>query len=168
MIKVLFIFICFICASCSHSLIRQGQDGIIVYAIRKENNFNFASRGLIHQERGDAYNKAESKIREFYQTRKYRFETIDSAREFFHKLFHDYAQPFNQDARLKPYVQNFPLTSRDIELEITFTDQTLKPLTAPAIARINNVDGVVFYYTYDPQSKHYQLLHQESYPNPLH
>jgi len=153
---LLFVIIFF--TSCSHSLISQGQDGIIVYAIRKEHNFTLATKGLLNQAKLDAYDKEQSKIRESYITKKYRFNSVATARDFFCNLFEEYIKPFNKDSRLK-----FPFTAHNVEIEVRFTDDQGLPLVLPSIAKVKNVAGLLYYYSYDSQTKEYRELAHENY-----
>lgn len=153
--------------SCSHSLLSQGQDGIIVYAIRKENNFHLATKGLLNQAKADAYNKDESKLCENYLTRKYRFTSIESARTFFCNLFEEYIKPFNRDSQLKSSFKNFPLTANNVQIEVRFADEHGLALTEPAIAKVKNMDGMLYYYGYNSQTKEYVELFSEPYESAL-
>lgn len=159
-LAILFLIIaCF--SSCSHSLISQGEDGIIVYAIRKSTNFAMVKQGLVNLEKGQAYNKDEGKIKEWYQTKNYHFKTVEETRIFFTKLLQDYAKPYNSDRKLKSLIRPFPLTANEIEIQVTFTDKFGAPLTDGSIAQVKNSQGNIYYSTYNSQSKEFELVYQE-------
>lgn len=154
--------------SCSHSLMSQGQDGIIVYAIRKENNFHLATKGLLNQAKANAYNKEACTICENYLTRKYRFTSIESARTFFCNLFEEYIKPFNRDSKLKSSFNNVPFTANNVQIEVRFADEHGLFLTEPAIAKVQNIDGILYYYGYNSYTKEYRELFSEPYATALH
>lgn len=150
-------------SACHGPTIGQRQDIIIVDCIRKENNFNFAKEGFVRIGRSDAYDTVAGKIKEFYQTRKKRFDSVAVVRPFFTKFFAEYVQPINQDKRLKSYFPEFPLTSKTVDIEITFLDDFAKPLQAPYIARVRNIGEKVIFYSYDETSNRFIEVDQEPF-----
>lgn len=155
---ILYLFIAlFFFTSCQHSPIGQSQDMIIVDSIRKETNWNFAKKGFVRLGRTEAYDPITSRIREFYQTRKMRFQSIETLRPFFKAFFQEYSKPFTDDKRLPK------VSTENIELEITFLDEMANPLPSPQVAKVKNSGGKIFYYTFDEKAKSYILLNEETF-----
>jgi hypothetical protein len=137
--------------ACHRPIIGQSQDVIIVDCIRKENNYNLATGGLVRIGKADAYDEVSGTLKESYQTRKIHFNNLDQARVYFVKIFNEYVKPFNANKRLKTMVKSFPFTSKNTEIEVTFIDGRSVPHAAPDIARIRNDFDRLLFYSYDPE-----------------
>ena len=161
LIKVLVII--FACTSCHTPMLTQSQDVIIVDAIRKENNFNFALRGLVRVGVGVAYDADNGTLKETYQTRKARLENIDAARNYFIGFYDDYIKPFNDNKLVGSLVKGYPFSPKNTEIQITFLDEQGTPVASPFIARIKNDHNRIIMYSYDSNSGRYQEINNESF-----
>lgn len=160
MLRTLFTYaiVLSVCCSCHGPVIGQRQDIIIVDCIRKEQNFALAKQGFVRIGKSEAYDSATGKIKEFYQTRKVRIENPEELKRFFWQFFANYVEPLNRDTRLKNYFSDFPLSTKNVEIEITFLDDFARPLVSPYIARVKNDAGEILLFSYDEKANRYTQL----------
>lgn len=122
----------FLLASCHGPVIGQSQDELIVDCIRKQNNFLLAKEGVVRV----GFENASGTIKEYYETRKIRFQNQEEAKAYFLKIFERYIAALNADRRLK----NHPFSFANTSMQIAFLDSSGAPLKTPYIAKMYN-DG---------------------------
>ena len=142
-------------------MIGQRQDVLVVDALRRENNFNFAVKGLVRVGMVDAYNPESGTLKETYQIRTKRFVKVDEARAFFIQIFDEYLDHMNADKNLAKLVKGYPFSSKNTEIQITILDEHGGPAGAPQIARIRNNDNSFIAYSYDKNDQRFIEIAQE-------
>lgn len=92
-------------------------------------------------------------FKKHYITKKHRYSNVDEARQFFCAFLDSVLTPLNQEKLLRPYLQNYPMTFQDIDLQVVFVDQEDRPCLPPHFCSIRKVDDLIYYEHYDPKIK---------------
>jgi hypothetical protein len=99
-----------------------------------------------------------------FQTRKYRFTSIEEARAFFYAFVIDYIKPFNDDKEIRPYLRHFPLIADNFSLVVQFQDERCRQLEPPYIGSIWLQRGAIYYFAETPSTnKPSEVLYSETF-----
>ncbi len=162
--RTLFFTLIILTSACTRppadSITAPGEDRadfIIADNIRNSINRQLADKGFYLLGTGGSYYPTIRKICCDYGTMDYCHTSLDDARGHLCKIMQMYLHAFNQEPRIRPFLFNFPFNSKNIELVITFYDNTQTPLPAPNVQSVFCIDGTVTYYSSD------KALLKESY-----
>jgi hypothetical protein len=144
----LFILIIFLFSSCVR-FERYSNPGVkIVHDLQKRNNKKLATIGIYTCTFG-GHSTGQRVIDGMYVTNRYRFTSIDQAREFFVAFVDEYTKPFKEEPRIRPYLHNYPLTDSNFEFMVSFYDDKGQELQRPYIQNIMNLGDKIYYSTCD-------------------
>lgn len=90
-------------------------------------------------------------FKKYYITKKYGFCQIGEARSFFCSFMDSFLTPFNENIGLRPYLQNYPFSYRDIDMQIVFVDEKSKPLAYPQFWSVRKVGEYLYYEHFNPK-----------------
>jgi len=144
----------------------ERKDLVLAKQIRLANNERLKKEGFFVLNEGSFCPNTIHAIKGSYVTKNYRFTTTEQAEAFLDKFVADYLQPFNANTKIRPYLQNYPLTARNLVLNILFIDEHGHPLERPYIANIRLIKGEVFYDIYDREKDKFITINNETvHPN---
>jgi hypothetical protein len=148
------------CAACAHrtssySHLEQAE------IITKNTNASLTQNGFYEISTRHQYRTLIGGIEKSYGTRQHRFTTNPEVRNFFCDFMKEYLKPLNEDQSLKPYLEHYPLTWKDMNLSIVFFDEAGRPLTKPYIGAIRNVKDSLYYEYCDPVTGKYSAYATE-------
>ena len=133
-------------------------DGIIA-----ANNKRLAKEGLECFGSGGAFPGTIRLISLSFNTKKYKFDSIEEARIFICRLFRDYARPFNEEKRIRPYLYRFPVDTSMLELSVFFQDEAGCDCSPPYLAYVQCAYGQIRYCQYNSKTQGYVLVYQEPF-----
>lgn len=73
----------------------------------------------------------------------------------------------NSDEDIREYLHQYPVSLKNIELRIRFTDPETYKLDSRFVSFVYLVNGKIFYEVDDPDSPDFKRLHQEPYEEAL-
>ncbi len=82
-----------------------------------------------------------------YVTKSFQLTSIDKARSLFFSIYEMHLIPFNTEKRIRPFLHNFPLTDKNFDLSIEFSDGRGYYLQEPYISTVENCNGYIVYKT---------------------
>lgn len=88
---------------------------------------------------------------------------VSTARQLYVEIKEELMARFNADTEIRPYLQNFPVTAENVDLDLTFEDQYGKREQGGNIAFVFTAKGYIFYKTYDFQREEYIEMHRETF-----
>ena len=133
----------------------------------KQSNERVIARGFILLGYGGKWNPTIQLIDMSYTTTEYKFKSVEEARNFFLPFFEEYIKPFNEEKSIRPYLMNFPLDARNLELSITFKENATQSLLAPWINRISTCNGKIIYRIKTSNHSQSTVLYSEPYEEAL-
>ncbi len=163
MIKLLTVIILLLsCFSCLD--IDMAPHERALYRIVNKQDSKFRKKGFIPIGRGGRFYPIVDTIYMAYITTKYRFKTIDEVRSFFVPLFEEYLQPLNDEASIRPYLQNYPLDARHLELAIRFAEADDSHVQLPWISNVSTTKyGDIVYMVQEPNKQGRTVIHRETF-----
>jgi hypothetical protein len=139
------------------------KDFAIADSIIAANNKKLAKEGFECFGSGGSFPGTIKLISLSFTTQKYQFESIKEVRLFFYKFFQDYAKPFNEEKRIRPYLHRFPIDAKMLELVFVFRDTKGQICQPPNLARVQCIWGIMTYFQYDPISEDYINIYTEPF-----
>lgn len=106
----------------------------------------------------------QNKIRIFtryYETNSIQFKDIDEARRFFCKFIDDFLAPLNNDTKLRPFLENYPLTWKNFDVSICFYGTDGDIPHPPYIHQMRNSLEDFICEDYDAVTGKFILIHKE-------
>lgn len=94
-----------------------------------------------------------------------RYVDVEQARLIYISLSQRFIAKMNSDLEIRPYLHNFPSTYKNVFLSICFMNSKNDFIGEPYIARVKEINGTVFYSTYDGQRL--QSTYKEPYEEAL-
>ena len=88
-------------------------------------------------------------FKKHYITKQYRLKDVDGARIFFCSFMEAILRPLNEDRSIRPFLKSYPMTFRDMDLQIVFVDEDEAPLLEPYFCSIRKVGDKIYYEHYD-------------------
>ncbi|MBN4066786.1 hypothetical protein JYU14_01735 [Simkania negevensis] len=88
---------------------------------------------------------------------------IDEARELYVKSMQKCLSIINDDEQIRPYLEIYPMTEREISLHLSFRGVNNKMITEPNVSSVINVNGELLYLTDEPGKVRLKELHSETY-----
>ncbi|MBN4066785.1 hypothetical protein JYU14_01730 [Simkania negevensis] len=88
---------------------------------------------------------------------------VDEARELFVKSMQKCLSIINDDEQLRPYLETYPMTERQIALYLSFIGPNNQMITEPNVSSALNVNGKILYSTDEPGEVRLKRLHSETY-----
>ncbi len=144
------------------------EELVICEQMRKSNNQRLAREGIYSYGDGFTYDKTITSIDGCYYTTAYKFTSVKEAMSFASTFFTEYLKPFNEENKILSSLQNFPLTSKNLQVSINFLDENAHPLETPYISCIDLTRGKLTISTYDKNTSKYSDIHKEPFELPLH
>jgi len=146
----LFFFIVFIPLSCvrntADTFYQKKADLLLQKYDRKA-----AKQGIYEYREKEMGTPFIGSFKKYYITKQYSFSTMPEARAFFCSFFNELLVPFNENKELRPYLQNYPLSYEDLDLQIVFIDEKGKPLTYPDFWSVRKAGEYLYYEHFDPK-----------------
>ncbi len=161
-IKIMSLIFSFLCI-CSCLDIETQPHMRTLYRIIKQQDKKFQKKGFSLIAHGGQWYSTVHKIFMEYRTTQYRFQTIDELRRFFVPLFEEYLQPFNEEPSIRPYLSNFPLDARNLEIGISFYDEKNTCVYMPWFCRVATSKGRIVYLGLTTPKQGVKLLHAETF-----
>ena len=93
--------------------------------------------------------------------------TIDDARQLLIYCSETYLSALNSNEKVRPYLQNYPFQSKDIEVSIFIHESKAHPLPAGALSVVGAVKGKLDYVVNQPQPPHLKTIRKETYQEAL-
>lgn len=124
---------------------------------------NFEKQGIYLDSTVERASSDIRHIRRNYATKAHRHTSVDEARMFYCKFFNEYATGLNQAKPLRPYLHNYPITVKELQLSIAFIDDNGELLQFPYIAIIKIEGDTLLYGSYDRVKKCFRLMHEETF-----
>lgn len=151
-----------LCVACVHratntSYAHLEQAEVIV----KNNDKDLAQNGFYELSTRHQYRTLIGGIEKSYGTRQHKFTTNAEVRSLFCAFMQKYLRPLNEEQNLRPYLEHYPLTWKDMNLSITFFDENGKPLTKPYIGAIRNIKDTLYYEYCDAATGKYTAYASE-------
>jgi hypothetical protein len=131
--------------------------------LEKQIDRNFEKQGIYLDSTVERQSSDIRYIRRNYATKVHRLTNVDEARMFYCKFFHDFATTLNSTRGLRPYLHNYPITVKELQLSIAFADDNGELLQYPFIAIIKIEGDTLLYGSYDPLKKCFRLMHEETF-----
>jgi hypothetical protein len=143
---LLFIFLAGFFQSCTSSL---SKEDVLVYDIIHK--FAVLERQKNNLEVGGTGSSIPENIEKFFvYFRCYEKMSREQSRILVISCVNDILDLINNDPKIRPYLENYPCTARNIELMFSFVDQNCKHVGPPFIALIFTEEAVIYYRCYDP------------------
>ena len=90
---------------------------------------------------------------------------IDKARKLLVYAAEVFLNEFNSFEKIRPYLANYPFTSKNIELRIFFVDDKNHDYFSPNLTTASSIRGK-FFYKMD-ENNYYKTVHEETYEEAL-
>lgn len=150
------------CTACFHT---QREDFRIADEIVAQNDKRIQSEGFELFLTGGSYRHTIRFVSQGYISNTLQLTSVDEARSFIVKQVQEFIEPFNEEKRIRMYLQNFPFTAKNVELIFSFEEATKppKPRLPPTLAQVSCIQGRITYFVWNEQQKDLQLIHSESY-----
>lgn len=159
-----------VCAGAVASLMLVGwvrqpvrEDFVLAEEIIEANNWKLASEGIKCVGSGGTFPGTIRTISLDFRTKWHKFDSIDEARAFFCKFFEEYARPFNEEKRIRPYLYRFPVNANMLELAVFFCDPENEAYGPPSVARVGCALGKIRYSQRDPHTGKYFDIYEEPF-----
>ena len=160
--KIMTFVLCLICVSSCFDIETQPHMRTLYRIIRQQDK-KFQKKGFKLFAYGGQWPSVINKINMEYITTEYRFQTIDELRRFFIPLFEEYLQPFNEEPSIRPYLSNFPLDARNLQLGISFFDENNSSVRMPWLCYVGTAKGKIVYFGFESRKQGSKLLHSETF-----
>ncbi len=161
-VKIMTFIVSLLCVSSCLDIETQPHMRIL-YRIIKQQDKKFQKKGFSLIAHGGQWPSVINKINMEYRTTQYRFQTIDELRRFFIPLYEEYLQPFNDEPSIRPYLSNFPLDTRNLQLGISFYNEKNTTVCMPWFCRVASSEGRIVYLGLTSLKQGIQLLHAETF-----
>lgn len=122
-------------------------------AILHKNDQAFAKKGLYEFMTVMPPQPLIGSFKKHYITKTHLLSDVDEARVFFCAFLEALVDPLNQEKSLRPYLQNYPMSFEDVDLQIVFVDDEDRPRLAPHFCSLRKVGETIYYEHYDPVTK---------------
>ncbi len=148
--------------ACFHT---RREDFRIADEIVAQNDQRIQNEGFEPFLTGGSYRNTIRFISQGYNSNTLQFMSVDEARFFIVKQVQEFVEPFNEEKRIRMYLQNFPFTSKNVELIFSFEDAGNPPKSRlpPTLALVSCIKGKIRYSIWDEKKDNFQLIHSESY-----
>ncbi len=93
--------------------------------------------------------------------------TLENARELLLFAIQEYLVEINANEEIRPYLHDYPFTSKNIEIEIYFPHSNCSKLSLDKIDIAAASEGTLFYYAKHPNNYTLTNLHEETYVEAL-
>jgi len=90
---------------------------------------------------------------------------VPEARSLIINCEEDLLKRFNKDTKIRPYLNNYPFTEKNIEFGISTDLQDSLP--SKPIAMVFSANGSIYYQSYDRKKRKFNDLHEETYQEAL-
>jgi hypothetical protein len=162
--SLLIIILSLLTCSCVNNFSSNSREDFdIANNIIAQNKRKLARDGFVLFGDGGSYRGTIRLILNDFETKNFRFQTVDETRRFFIQFFNDYAKPFNEDKRIRPTLHQYPITSKMLEFTIIFLGQDGQPLPPPYIAKVANQNGMIAYSSWDSKEQEFTTKHVEAF-----
>lgn len=132
-------------------------------SIEKQIDRRFEKEGIYLESTVERLSCDIRNIRRTYATKVHKMTSVDEARMFYCKFFHEYSSEINSTKSLRPFLHNYPITIKELQLSIAFADDNGELLQYPYIAIIKIEGDTLLYGSYDPVKKCFRLMHEETF-----
>ena len=93
---------------------------------------------------------------------------VDEARQLFIPLIEKLLSKINTDTNIKPYLHNYPFTSKNLCISLRLEEKNGKKVERPYIADVRLMFGMVFYSVEDLNDDMlFEHVHEETYEEAL-
>ena len=92
-----------------------------------------------------------------------RHATVEEARELFIKYSQKLLQRINEDEKMRPFLNQYPFTEKDIRFGLSFVQQNKKEFTDGSVAYVSLVRENIYYYRYDGEKQRFVEILEEPY-----
>lgn len=160
--KILLLITCLFLSGCTtpaHTQLANKLMNSFTKQMNKENLFLLASGGSMMDD-----------IQEIsLDYGSYRILNIEEARMFFISKVEALLKEINESQKARPYLHNFPFTSRNVHLTISFYYPNGDWVDSPHIALVSllNNKNKVAYVIYDKNLQRYETIYEETYEEAL-
>jgi hypothetical protein len=143
----------------------EREDFRIADNIVAQNDKRIRSQGFDLYLTGGSYRNTIRRVAQGYISKTLQFSSVDQARPFIVKQIQTFVEPFNEEKRIRMYLQNFPFTAKNIELYFCFEDaeKIPKPRLPPLLAKVSCIEGEIRYSIWNEKTDNLQTVHSESY-----
>jgi len=93
--------------------------------------------------------------------------TLEEARILFVQTANNFLKQVNENEKLRPYLENHPVTIKNLELAIGFFGPHLEDLPPPFISRVASTNDKIFYSTWSKEKDFYERVKIESWDEAL-
>lgn len=120
------------------------------YLLMQKNDKALARDGVFEFMTVHAQGPLIGNFKKHYITKQYHLSDVNEARGFFCCFVDSVVEPLNREKSIRPYLQSFPMTFRNFDLQIVFVDEEDAPLLPPNFCSIRKVGDKIYYEHYDP------------------
>ena len=93
---------------------------------------------------------------------------LEQTRQLFISLIQNLLKKINSDTRIKPYLHNYPFTSKNLCLSLHFVDKKDDNVLPPYIGMVRLMFGKVFYSLQSLKDEMlFEHIHEETYEEAL-
>lgn len=131
------------------------------YAINYKTDVELQRKGFYQSITSWRHQDKIKYFKRYYETKSVQFKDVDEARRFFCKFIDDFLAPLNNDTKLRPFIENHPLTWRNFDVYICFYDTDGQILHPPYIHQMRNTLEDFICEDYDPVAGKFILIHKE-------
>jgi hypothetical protein len=78
-----------------------------------------------------------------------------------------YLSEINSDEKIRPYLHQYPFTDKNIEIDFWIRNSDGSRVALDKIYYVSAINGILRYYTEDPEKFSRKLVHEESYEEAL-
>ncbi len=96
-----------------------------------------------------------------------RHATVEEARELFIKYSQKLLQRINEDEKMRPFLNQYPFTEKDIRFRLSFVQKNNRPFTDGSVAHVSLVRENIYYDRYDGEKKRFIEILKEPYQDAL-
>ncbi len=90
--------------------------------------------------------------------------SVEEARKLYVEVAEGFLKRYNENEAVRPYLHNYPFKLENLELMISFTDETRKRRSEGLVALVFNArKDLLFYYGYDEKENQLYEIYEESY-----
>ncbi len=92
---------------------------------------------------------------------------IKKGRELLLFSIEEYLNAINCDEKIRPYLHQYPFTAKNIEMQVWIRNSDGSRVPLDKIYYISAIDGILTYYTDDPEKYWRKTVHKETYEEAL-
>jgi hypothetical protein len=89
--------------------------------------------------------------------------SIEEGRELLITAVDEFVKAVNEDERIRPYLNNYPFESKNIDIEIFLHNPNGSDVTAGNLRVISSVGGILEYDIRDPKTNRLTTIYKETY-----